>query len=179
MTTTRTSPPALAVSCPVCRVQPGQPCRDPLGAITERHPNRHFAWDRAGRPHLSVPGAMVGFPDRKVPPMPTTTTNPRPDVPLPAGAEKVYDWENPGTPGAYRYFRGRVRTIPAEDTTNRPWSEDITVHVQGTQRPDGTIDEHDINVHQLHSDNPITAKQARQLAAALLEAAAELDRWAK
>ncbi len=29
---------------------------------------------------LSVPGATVGFPDRKIPPMPTTTTSPLPDV---------------------------------------------------------------------------------------------------
>jgi len=108
--------------------------------------------------------------------MPTAATSPYPDVPVPAGADKVYDWDDPSTSEAYRFFQGRVRTITADDTKNRPWSEDITVCVEGTQDPDGTINR-DINVHQLHHDDPITANQARQLAAALLEAAAELDRW--
>jgi hypothetical protein len=84
-------------------------------------------------------GATVDFPDRKARPMPTTTTNDSPNVPLPAGADEVYEWANLGTTRAYRCFRGRERTIPAEDTGSRPWSEDITVCIQGEQRADGTI----------------------------------------
>jgi hypothetical protein len=47
--------PALAVACPVCAAQPGRQCRNSLGGATEVHPNRYFAWKRAGRP--CSPGA--------------------------------------------------------------------------------------------------------------------------
>jgi hypothetical protein len=56
-TTASTTSPALAVACRVCGAQPSNACRDSLGRImTEVHPLRFFAWERAGRP-----------------PMPTTT----------------------------------------------------------------------------------------------------------
>ena len=174
MTTTPTTSPALAVACPVCRVQPGQPCRDTLGAITERHPNRHFAWDCAGRPSLSVPGATVDFPDRKVPPMPTTTATAIPDVPLPAGADFGDIWEGGN---AYRSITGPVRGIT---------DSDAIVWTSAIQRADGVIDTDpgnevplvNIDVHAYDCVLRVNSEQARELASALLEAAAELDGWA-
>jgi truncated hemoglobin YjbI len=47
--------------------------------------------------------------------------------------------------------------------------------MRGTQKPDGTIDERHVVVHELHADNPITAAQARQVARALIAAADEVD----
>jgi hypothetical protein len=52
------------------------------------------------------------------------------------------------------------------------------VYVSGLQRPNGSVDR-EIVVHRLHADKPITAEQARELAAVLVvEAADEIDRWA-
>jgi hypothetical protein len=39
-------------------------------------------------------------------------TNNIPNVPLPASADEVYDWEDPGSPGAQRYFEGCRRSVP-------------------------------------------------------------------
>jgi hypothetical protein len=48
--------------------------------------------------------------------MPTdTTTNPYPDVALPARADFVYDWDDPGTPDAYRCFQACHRRIEADE----------------------------------------------------------------
>jgi hypothetical protein len=89
MTTTESTSPALAVACPVCGAQPSHHCRNSLGRITEAHPNRHFAWDRAGRPsHLSVPGARVDFPAQEGPAMTTTTTTTSPAAELIAFADQ-------------------------------------------------------------------------------------------
>ncbi len=171
MTAAKTNPvtPALAVGCPVCRVQPGQPCRDPLGTITERHPNRHFAWDHAGRPHLSVPGATVDFPDRKSAPM-TTATKPTPNVPLPAGAVYGDEWQTGDDP--YRIIGGPDRHI----TDSSLW-----IWTSAVQHTDGQIHS-EIERPSFHiegvGDELLTSDHARELAAVLLEAAAQLDRWA-
>ena len=102
----------------------------------------------------------------------TTTTKPLSDVRLPAGADDVDEWADPDTSAAYRVFqacRHVIPAVPADRHGSRPWSEDIEVCVSGTQNGDGRI-ERQIIVNQLHPDNPITIEQARQLAAALLEA---------
>jgi hypothetical protein len=176
MTSTAPTSPALAVSCPVCRVQPGQPCRDPIGVTTERHPNRHFAWEDAGRPNLSVPGATVDFPDRKVPPMTTETATAILDVPLPAGADFGDAWEGGS---AYRAITGPILGIT---------DSDVIVWASAIQKADGNIDTDvgnetpavcidewdDTQGHVLR----VNSDQARELAAALLEAASVLDGWA-
>ncbi len=168
--TTATNPPALAVMCPVCRVQPGQPCRDPLGAITERHPNRHFAWDRAGRPHLSVPGATVDFPAPEGSAMTTTAATAIPDVPLPAGAEHGDTWEGPGP---RRVIMGPDRRIT---------DSDVYIWTSAIQQADGQIAPENPEPPQVHieetGDVGLNSDQARELAAVLLEAAAVLDGWA-
>jgi hypothetical protein len=37
------------------------------------------------------------------------------DIPAPAGAVRVYQWEDPGTPGARRYFAGSRWVIEQEN----------------------------------------------------------------
>jgi hypothetical protein len=107
----------------------------------------------------------------------TTTTAPSnqyPDVPLPAGAladcESWAFWDN-----EFRIFHGADRIIRAED--------EIVAKVQtgGVQLPDGSVDLSDPPRIDLFtfSDDGMTSDQARELAAALLEAAAEIDRWAE
>ncbi len=73
----------------------------------------------------------------------TTTSDPYPQVPSPAGSRWVVD---------------RREDLPS--------SQDIEVYIRGTQDPDGTV-EREIVVNQLHAEDPITPQQARQLAGAL------------
>ena len=98
----------------------------------------------------------------------STATNPIPDVPLPAGAVDCRDWE---------------------DTETRPWRTvafvsrrvtDHQAHIEmcACQYVDGNLDDFEIVIvgadfEKLNSD------QAREMAAALLEAAAELDGWTR
>jgi hypothetical protein len=96
----------------------------------------------------------------------TVTTNPYPDAPIPAGATRVYDWYDLDTEPA-RYFAGPRRVIARHKRNH------TLVLVDGTQWADGRIE----RIISLDDDN-LTVDQARQLAAALLEAADEVDRWA-
>jgi hypothetical protein len=123
---------------------------------------------------LSVPGGTVDFPRQEGAAMPTTTTDPRPDVPMPAGFDAGDKWE----PGR----------ILSEDET-RAWrlissKREITDHdahisLRGVQYSDGGLDDDvELTVDGASWDNPLNSDQARELAAALLEAAAELDRLA-
>jgi hypothetical protein len=130
----------------------------------------------APRPHspqgrLSVPGATVDFlPDRKVPPVPTTTTSPRPDVPLPPGVTGVDDWQADERQ-PYRVVFGEYRGV-----TDHP----ICVSTAAVQWADGSLDDGQIeapNMVLLGDERSLNSDQARELAAALLAAAAELDRW--
>jgi hypothetical protein len=92
------------------------------------------------------------------------------NVPLPAGAEKVYDWHDVGTDDEGRFFCGRSWVIEGAG-----WHRhDIRVFIQGIQRPTGEV-ERVIAVGELHPDIPITAAQARQLGRALIAAADEMD----
>lgn len=94
------------------------------------------------------------------------------DVPLPAGAE---------------WYDGRW-----EDVDHRPWRVirtvkravkgcDVTVYAQGVQYADGSLGEGreglELMVEFLEDDG-ISAEQARDLAAALIGAADEMDRLA-
>ncbi len=110
-------------------------------------------------------------------PTTTTTTNPHPDIPLPAGTHALGGWED------------ERRTISTDakgvDTT------DFLVSAVATQLRDGSIniepEDHDVPlvfVDELDKDGmsrerlTIGIEGARGLARALLEAAAELDGWA-
>jgi len=78
--------------------------------------------------------------------MPNSTPSPahRADLPPPAGATEVFDWDHPdvpinvssGIPGSSRYFYGSSRTVdPIShlDTTH-------VVEIDGMQRADGRVE---------------------------------------
>jgi hypothetical protein len=99
----------------------------------------------------------------------TTTTNPRPDVTLPPGATHADSWQ----PDGYRIIGGPDRGIT--DT-------DVSIWTSAFQRSDGQIDvepeaAEGPRVH-VQGDVDLNSDQARELASALLEAAAEIDAWA-
>ncbi|WP_156764709.1 hypothetical protein [Mycobacterium sp. 1081908.1] len=128
------------------------------------------------RPDVSAPGATVDFPEQEGPAMTTTATSTQPDVPLPAGAvadcESWAFWDN-----EFRIFHGPDRTV-----SNAAGKKIAEVRTGGIQRRDGSIDTTEcppsMDVYVL-TDDGLTAEQARELAAALLMAAEELDRWAE
>ncbi len=88
------------------------------------------------------------------------------DVPVPPGAEARFDWGPDLVPGEWRRS-----LVWGEYPTG---IEDVYVLVSGVQKPDGTY------TRQLglavDDDVVMTAEQARTLAAALLNAADDLDR---
>jgi hypothetical protein len=93
----------------------------------------------------------------------------RPDVPLPAGATHADSWD----PEGCRIIGGPDRGIT--DT-------DVSIWTSAFQRLDGHIDlepeaTEGPRVH-IQGDVDLNSDQARELAAVLLETAAELDRWA-
>lgn len=44
-----------------------------------------------------------------------TTNNPYPNIPVPAGADEVFGWADPGAPLAFRYFESAWHGV------TRPW----------------------------------------------------------
>jgi hypothetical protein len=87
-------------------------------------------------------------------------------VPLPAGVETAGDWDLDG----YRDLYGFDRTIT---------DHQIRVYALGSQNTSGTIFSGMVILADGEDRGPeVDSDQARELAAALLEAAAEVDRWA-
>jgi hypothetical protein len=103
--------------------------------------------------------------------MPTTTTNPRPDIPLPPGAVFGDVWEGDDPE---RVIMGLNRGIT---------DSDVIVWTTAIQRADGRVAPEQPEPPHVHIqttwEDGLNSDQARELAAALLEAAAELDRWAR
>ncbi len=102
-----------------------------------------------------------------------TTTEPR-NVPLPAGATYVDDWQASGTGMPFRFVTLTPRTV-----TDHP----VRVSPQVFQFADGSLadgsDDDAPGIAILDGDSsmePLNSDQARELAAALLAAAAGLDR---
>lgn len=95
-----------------------------------------------------------------------TTTNPYPDVTLPAGAAHADDWADVGKPDAFRLFTGPVWDIQDGCTHS--------VFVSGTQLADGTVEERFIRTN-VHIDDELSAQQARAIGAALIAAADDLE----
>ena len=93
------------------------------------------------------------------------------DVPAPAGAVKLCEWDDPDTQDAFRLFWGATRSVRLADDA------EIGVIIRGTQSADGTVEERGILIEG-GSDDPMTTDAARRLAAALLEAADDIDRAA-
>jgi hypothetical protein len=98
--------------------------------------------------------------------MPTTetTNNPYPDIPLPAGIEKASGRDIDG----YRGFYGFDRTVT---------DHKVRVYALGSQSTDGTISGLVVVADGEARGFDLNTDQARELAAALLEAIAELDAW--
>jgi hypothetical protein len=95
-------------------------------------------------------------------------------VPSPAGAVDLWsDWSDPGDGVDCRYFDGVTRRVDG------PRSECITVHIVGTQYPDGHADRDEIKLGNIGSDDCLTRAQARQLAQAILDACDEADEMNK
>jgi hypothetical protein len=93
------------------------------------------------------------------------------NVAAPAGALSVDEWSDALTPDAFRLFWGATRAVKLEDGTG------IAVVIRGSQSTDGSVEEHGILIEG-GSDEPMTTGDVRRLAAALLEAADEIDRSA-
>jgi hypothetical protein len=100
--------------------------------------------------------------------MPTTTVNPHPDIPLPVGAVFGGIWEE-NDPQPERLIFGPERSVT--DTNLGIWTSAI-------QWVDGRMatEPEPPRVH-IEGDINLNSDQARELAAVLLEAASELDRW--
>ena len=94
-------------------------------------------------------------------------TNPLPDIPLPEGAVGGDNWEGHGPE---RVIMGQDRSVT--DT-------DVIIWTSAIQLADGRIATEDNEPPRAHVEGNVdlNSDQARELASALLEAAAELDGW--
>ena len=102
--------------------------------------------------------------------MSATTTIP--DVPIPAGVTNTDAWQE-DTPQPYRVLFGELRNTGGVKFT--------TVQATAVQFADGRIDdgsEYEAP-HVYLGDDALTSAQARDLAAALIETADEVDWWAE
>ncbi|WP_407689724.1 hypothetical protein [Mycobacterium sp. HUMS_1102779] len=146
------------------------------------------------RDSLSVPGVTVDFPTQEGTTMTATTTNPHPvdsetraccggigrhvpdcpemaAVPMPAGASRVFNWESAEVTGRQlpsRIFDGTVRRV------ERLRGDPIEVRIEGTQLANG-FPERLVRCQIREGDDVLTTAQARKLAEALADAAAEVD----
>jgi hypothetical protein len=102
----------------------------------------------------------------------THTTNTIPDVPIPAGVAKTDEWQD-DTPMPFRVLFGERRNTDGVKFT--------TVQATAVQYSDGRIDDGSVYEapHVYLGDDALTSVQARELAAALIETADEVDRWAQ
>ena len=109
-----------------------------------------------------------------------TTTDQRPNAPLPADTHILCDWAD--ADNEYRIISTFSRLIDSESR--------VLVSATAVQLPDGSIhdgdDEHEVPevfIDELEDDGysctrlTITRHSARKLAAALIETAALLDGW--
>lgn len=88
-----------------------------------------------------------------------------PDVPLPPGIEMVSPWDLDG----YRDLFGFDRTVTGHA---------VRVYAFGSQSSDGTIYDCSVQMADGEDSGPLlSSDQARKLAARLIEAADDVDRW--
>ena len=110
----------------------------------------------------------------------TITTKDLANVPHPAGATYVDNWDSDVAPEANRYWHGAPRTVHLGENSHR---HDVQVRVAGSQHPDGRVERY-IEVEDVHpdlgviTDEPITVAEARTWADALLAATDEADKMA-
>jgi hypothetical protein len=104
----------------------------------------------------------------------TTTIAHSADVPVPAGVIKVDVWQD-DIPQPYRVLIGDLRGIDGLDIDR------VSIQATAVQFSDGRID--DGSVHEAPSvylgDDPLSSIQARELAAALIATADEIDGWSQ
>jgi hypothetical protein len=113
------------------------------------------------------------FPDRKIPPMPTTTTHGYPNVPLPTGVAAVDDW-HPNDPLPYRVVLGAGRGV----TDHNAVVQTVAIQFADGRIDDGRIEAPTVTISRAdYNGRGLSSTQARELAAVLLEAADELDGW--
>jgi hypothetical protein len=93
----------------------------------------------------------------------TTTTEPLADVPMPAGAIKVYEWDDTDTPTLSRYWMGTRRRVG-----------DAEILLAGTQYSDDRV-ERCLTVYDVDTERGMTTEFARKISAALMQAANEWD----
>jgi len=108
----------------------------------------------------------------------TTTDQINPEIAPPSGAEIVGEWDLVGDTGSYRLISGVDRTVT--DHTVRVYATAEQQLVGGTTGADVSLAHPSVYVAagELLGLDPLNSDQARELASALLEAAAEIDRWA-
>jgi hypothetical protein len=121
-----------------------------------------------------------------------TTTNPHPDIPLPPGAVFGDVWEGEGD-GLHHVIMGRRRGITDTDVVlGDVWEGDspegVIVWTTAVQFADGTIDTRPLDAGRseppmahmdAYPEDGLTAAQARELAAVLLEVADKMDGWTR
>jgi hypothetical protein len=95
-----------------------------------------------------------------------------PDVPVPAGA-RPDTWQD-DSPLPYRVLLGECRGIDGVDTDH------VSVQPTAIQFSDGRVDDGSVHEppHVYLGDNALSSSQARELAAALIATADEVDGWA-
>jgi len=91
------------------------------------------------------------------------------NIPLPTGAVQVFPWQ---PLDGYRFFAGTSRVISRE-----AHAPEVRVGIDGEQHTDGRVTRH-VTCGPLDTDDSLTPLRTRQIAAALLATADEIDRWA-
>ncbi len=104
----------------------------------------------------------------------TTSAPTVPNVAPPTGAVIVDDWQQ-DDPHPYRVVIGAERTV----TDHKVRVSSSAVQWADGRVDDGRIEAPQIYVFELDESNPLHSDQTRELAAVLLEAADEIDGWAK
>jgi hypothetical protein len=99
--------------------------------------------------------------------------NPYPDIAPPAGARPIEDWQAI-EPQPYRVVIGDDRTVTDHKLRVSPTAIQLA---DGSIDDGTTIEAPSVYVFDLGESSPLNSDQARELAAALLEAAAVLDGW--
>ncbi|KAA1247799.1 hypothetical protein F0Q45_22120 [Mycobacterium simiae] len=96
-----------------------------------------------------------------------------PDIPLPPGAVYADLWSGTNSDRPYRVINGITRGVEG--------NSDIQVWAQAIQYADGSLDQGALDRPSVQVEagcEALSARQARELAAALIIAAGELDGWA-
>ena len=103
------------------------------------------------------------------PPDPRSLAN----IPCPAGAVEVSDWDNPADPTERRYFRGTQRFI---DCSDDEYNGDLVVDLWGTQTMEGQVYRYvDVLDGGSEAITLSSAAHVRALGQALIAAADEID----